>query len=176
MSAVQGSKLDLDAHKDGDVLKELVHQGEVCLSDTVRLAIAADARATTLCGIFGAAGVALLAAAAANFASPHGEGAFIVAAIVAGVLFIFASALAAFAARPADFFAGGDEPRRLANVTDALSQLRYIATDFQMRIDANRVAMGRSATRVTLALCVAGLAIIGAAAAFIVALWGPHPF
>jgi hypothetical protein len=48
--------LDLSAHNDEVVLKELVHQGEVCLSDTVRLAIAADSRAATLCGIFGAAG------------------------------------------------------------------------------------------------------------------------
>src|SRR6202051_1359486 len=166
MSESQGDMVDLSAHNDVVVLKEWVHQGEVCLSDTVRLAIAADARANTLCGIFGAAGVALLAAAAANFASQHGERPFIVAAVVGAVLFIGASALAAYAARRADVFAGGDEPRRLASVTDPLSQLRYIASDFQMRIDRNRAAMKRSAARVNLALIVALLAVTGAALAF----------
>jgi hypothetical protein len=163
MSEVQGSKLDLDGHNDAAALKELVHQGEVCLSDTVRLAIAADSRATTFCGIFGAGGVALLAAAAANFASQHGERAFITAAVVAGLLFIFASAVAAFAARPTDFFAGGDEPRRIATVTDALAQLRYIAIDLQMRIDKNRTALERSAARTLRALYLAGTAVLGGA-------------
>jgi hypothetical protein len=167
MSEVQDNRLDLDAHSDADVLKELVHQGEVCLSDTVRLAIAADARATSLCGIFGTAGVALLALAAANSASARPAHAFIVAAIVAALLLLIASTVVAMAARPADFFAGGDEPRRLASVTDALSQLRYIASDFQMRIDANRATMKRSAARVNFALAIALLAIVGAAGAFI---------
>jgi hypothetical protein len=146
MSDTQGNKLDLSEHTDPDILKQLVHQGEVCLSDTVRLAIAADGRATTLCGIFGAAGVALMAAAAGNLASQHVEHAFVVAATIAGSLFICASAIAAFASAPADFFVGGDEPRRLAKVTDTLSQLRHIASDFQMRLDANRIAMRRSST------------------------------
>lgn len=168
MSESQGSTVDLSAHNDASVLRELVHQGEICLSDTVRLAIAADARANTLCGIFGAAGVALLAAAAANFSSQHGERAFMTAAIVAALLFICASGLAAFAARPTNFFAGGDQPRRLMSVTDPIAQLRYIATDFQMRIDANRVAMERSAARVNSALGVARLAIVSAAVAFII--------
>lgn len=170
MSEPHGSELELSAHNDATVLKELVHQGEVCLSDTVRLAIAADSRATTLCGIFGAAGVALLAAAAANFSSQHSERAFIAAALVAGILFIFASAVAAFAARPADFHVGGDQPQRLANVTDALSQLRYIAIDFQMRIDKNRAAMELSAARTNRALYLAGSAVLGGAIVFIVSL------
>jgi hypothetical protein len=175
MSETQGDAVDLSAHSDPSVLKELVHQGEVCLSDTVRLAIAADSRATTFCGIFGAAGVALLAAAAANFASQHGESAFIAAAIVAGFLFIVASLFAAFAARPTDFFAGGDQPRRLANVTDSVAQLRYIAIDIQMRIDKNRTAMERSATRTNRALYIAGSAILAGAVVFIASLAGRHP-
>jgi hypothetical protein len=176
MSETQGDTVDLSAHNDPNVLKELVHQGEVCLSDTVRLAIAADSRATTFCGIFGAAGVALLAAAAANFASQHGESAFIAGAFAAGLLFIVASVVAAFAARPTDFFAGGDQPGRLANVLEPLSQLRYIAIDFQMRIDKNRAAMERSAVRTNRSLYLAGSAVLGGAIVFIiVSLAGHHP-
>jgi hypothetical protein len=175
MTEIRGNTVDLSAHNDAGVLKELVHQGEVCLSDTVRLAIAADARANTLCGIFGAAGVALLAAAAANFASQHGERAFVVATTVAGSLFIFASAVAAFAARPIDFFAGGDQPRRLANVMETLPQLQHIAADFQMRIDKNRAAMERSAARTMWALYLAGTAVLGGVVAFIVSLVGQCP-
>jgi hypothetical protein len=50
---------------------------------------------------------------------------------------------------------------------DQLSQLRYIAADIQARIDANRIAMRRSALRVNCALGVAGLAIVSGVLTFI---------
>lgn len=159
--------LDLSAHNEPDVLHELLRQGEACLSETLRVAIAADSRATSLCGIFGAAGVALMAASAGNFAGSRPEPAFIAAAIMAAILFLCASALAAIGGRPSDFYIGGYEPRRLASVTDHLSQLRYIAADIQMRIDANRCAMRRSAARVNGALALAGLAIATGVVTFI---------
>jgi hypothetical protein len=106
-------KLDLSAHNEQDVLKELLRQGEACLSETLRIAIAADSRATSLCGIFGAAGVALLAASAANFSGQYPEVALILAAVTAALIFLFASALAATGGRPTDFYIGGYEPSRL---------------------------------------------------------------
>lgn len=160
-------QLDLSAHNDEHVLKELLRQGEACLSEILRIAIAADSRATTFCGIFGAAGIALLAASATNFSGQHPELAFIFSAVTAAFLFLYASALAATAARPTDFYLGGYEPSLLAPVADHLSQLRYIAADIQVRIDANRTAMKRSAARVNCALWLAGLAIVSGVLTFI---------
>jgi hypothetical protein len=165
---------DLSAHTDLNVLKELLRQGEACLTETLRLAIAADSRATALCGIFGAAGVTLLAASAVNVSGAHPELAIVVAAVAAACLFLCASALAAFGGRPISFYISGYEPRRLATVTDYVSQLRYIAGDIQTRIDANRIAMQRSASRVNGALVLAGLAIATGALAFIAVRYFQH--
>jgi hypothetical protein len=158
--------LDLSSHNDEKVLRELLHQGETCLSEILRLAIAADTRATAFCGVFGAAGVTLLAISAANFSSQHSEWALILSIIVAAILFLCASGLAATAGRPIDFYIGGYEPRRLAPVADHLSQLRFIVTDIQVRIDANSLAMKRSATRVNCAMGLALLAVITGALTF----------
>jgi hypothetical protein len=67
------------------------------------------------------------------------EWSLICAAVVAALLFLFASGVAALGGRPIDFYIGGYEPKRLATVTDHLSQLRYIAADIQcelMRIES----------------------------------------
>jgi len=56
-----------EARWDGiseDATREILRQGEIYLDRTLQTAIAADQRATTLMGIYGAVGVALLVAGA----------------------------------------------------------------------------------------------------------------
>lgn len=50
-------------------IEEILRNGEACLEGTIQLAIAADQRATTMAGIFGAGSVALLAVAATILAA-----------------------------------------------------------------------------------------------------------
>ena len=117
----------------------------------------------------------MLAASAANYSGQHPEMAFIAAAVAAAFFFLCGSALAAIGGRPSDFYIGGYEPRRLANVTDHLSQLRHIAADIQSRIDANRTAIRRSAAKVNSAIALAGLAIIVGVLTFIAVLMCQGP-
>ena len=59
MSYLEHSDIDLET------IEEIHRQGETLIQIMVQLALAADQRATTMTGIFGAGAVALLGAAAA---------------------------------------------------------------------------------------------------------------
>lgn len=138
-------------------------QAEDCLAGTVALAIAADARATTLTGIFGGAAVALLAGGATILAAPDHQ-AFIplLASVCTGALFLLAAALlSAYACRPVDFFVGGYEPKLLSkSAQDMTWLLKYATNDVQVRIDTNRETLASSARKVNWAMGLALLAVL----------------
>lgn len=157
-------------------IREIHRQGQSCLDGTVTLALAADQRATTLCGVFGAGAVALLAAAASVLASDHPRMPLTVAAFVtAGLLFV-ASLCCAYAARPSAFSVGGYEPRFLiVSGADYLWMLRYASDDLQKRITTNRRALDAAACWTKWGMRVAGAAVvIGAAAFFTASLVGAY--
>jgi hypothetical protein len=79
-------------------VQELHRQAETCLSGTVQLAIAADQRATTMAGIFGAGSVALLAAVATILAATSPNNPFIGGASAMAALFFVAAVTSAMAA------------------------------------------------------------------------------
>jgi hypothetical protein len=143
-----------------EAVKELHRQAETCLGGTVQLAIAADLRATTMAGIFGAGCVALLAAIATVLASNVPYYPFVGgAASMAFCLFVAALA-SGMAATPTDFHVGGYEPKLfIPSATDVVWMLRYAIDDMQVRIDLNRTVLERSAGRLRVGMAFAVLAI-----------------
>ena len=157
--------------------QELHRQAEACLSGTVQLAIAADQRATTMVGIFGAGSVALLAAIATVLAASSPHKPFIAGAGTMAAFFFAAALTSAMAAAPTDFHVGGYEPKRFVrSASDLLWMLRYAVQDMQDRIDLNRAVLERSARLVRVAMAFALAAIPLGVMVFIVLLAGPRSF
>ncbi len=151
-----------------DGVQELHRQAETCLSGTIQFGIAADQRATTLTGIFGAGCVALLAAIATVIAGSSPHKAFVGGAATIATLLFVAAMISAMACAPGDFHVGGYEPKRFARSAGDLAwMLRYAVEDMQVRIDCNRAALERSARLVHvsmgLALAAIPLGILAAA-------------
>ena len=141
-------------------VQELHRQAETCLSGTVQLAIAADQRATTMAGIFGAGSVALLAAVATILAAASPNNPFIGGASAMAALFFVAAVTSAMAAAPTDFHVGGYEPKLFVRSAGDLAwMLRYAVQDMQDRIDFNRAVLARSARRLRVAMGFAVAAI-----------------
>jgi hypothetical protein len=93
--------------------REIARQGEERLKALMHLGTAADLRATTLIGIFGAAAVAIGAAVLANLGSGHLPGPLVFAGIVTCLLLFAAAFMAAWAGAPCDFFIPGGNPEIL---------------------------------------------------------------
>lgn len=129
-----------------EAIKELHRQGEACLQGTIQLAVAADQRATTMAGILGSVSAAILTVAVmiATSAVPNWS---VMSAAVATATVLFIGALfAAIAARPCDFQVAGYEPKRMAYAAQSETWIpRYATEDLQVRIDANRIALDKTA-------------------------------
>jgi hypothetical protein len=93
-----------------ELAREIARQGEARLAAIMGLATAADLRATTMCGIFGASSVAIAAAELASIASGHAVPSVIVAGAAASLALFVAAFLAAYAGAPRDFFIPGGNP------------------------------------------------------------------
>lgn len=133
---------------------ELVKHAEDCLAGTIQLAIAADQRAGTMAGIFGAVSVALFAAAATVIDNVDLSAPFIGTALV---LFV-ATIMCAWSARPVDFYVGGYEPKYLlACANSTVWMKRYVTEDMQRRIDENRRSLAAAARTFGHGLLVASL-------------------
>jgi hypothetical protein len=152
---VMSSSIDLSEIPEEGV-RELHKQAETCLAGTVQFAIAADQRATTMAGIFGAGCIALLAAIATVLAASVPYSPFIGGAAAMSLLLFAAALTSGMAATPTDFHVGGYEPKRLArSATDLVWMLRYALDDMQDRIDANRNVLERSARLLRVAMAFA---------------------
>lgn len=94
--------------------REIARQGEVRLNAVMALTTAAVARATTLCGVFGAASIALVAAVLAYVATaPHLVVGLILGGAVPSALLFLSAILAGTAGAPRDFWLPGGMPRSL---------------------------------------------------------------
>ena len=142
-------------------INELLRLAEKCLEGTIQLALAADQRATTMAGIFGAGSVALLAISATVLAGVTPDKPFINAAIAAAIVLFFAALLCAWAARPVDFYIAGYEPQKLAkSASEPLLMKRFTAEDMQMRIDNNRDVLDRASAMLRMGTALAFIAPI----------------
>jgi hypothetical protein len=157
-----------------ELAREIARQGEVRLTAITSLATAADLRATTLCGIFGAASVAMAVAVLASIAASRPISLISAGAVVSLGLF-GAALIAAHAGAPRDFFVGGGNPdilrewswrgegwRSEAEMLDATA-CRYAAS-----IAANGKLLELNSKRVIAALCVAGSSLPIAVLAFFI--------
>jgi hypothetical protein len=144
-----------------DGVQELHRQAETCLLGTIQLGIAADQRATTLTGIFGAGSVAVLAAIATVISGASSHQALIGGAATMATLLFAAAITSAMACAPRDFHVGGYEPKRFARSAGDLPwMLRYAVEDMQVRIDCNRAVLERSARLVRASMGFAIAAIV----------------
>jgi hypothetical protein len=129
-------------------------------SDSTLRGIAADQRATTMAGIFGAGSVALLAAVATVLAATSPNKPFIGGASAMAALLFVAAVTSGMAAAPTDFHVGGYEPKKFVrSASDLAWMLRYAVQDMQDRIDFNRAVLERSARRLRVAMGFAVAAI-----------------
>jgi hypothetical protein len=156
-------------------IRELHRQAEVCLGGTIQLALAADQRATTMAGIFGAGAVALLAANATVLAGNNPNVAFIVAASCVAIFLFCAALMCAWAGKPTDFHVGGFEPKLFAqSASDETWMLRYATEDLQMRIDFNRAVLAASARRLVTGALIAIVSVPAGVAAFVITALSGH--
>jgi hypothetical protein len=131
------------------LVEELHEEGVLCLQGTLQLAVAADQRATTLTGVFGAGSFALLAAAATLLTASQPNQPLLWGASATAVFLLSAALFCAWATRPVNFYLAGYEPKLLtAAANDRGWMLRCATEDIQMRIDSNRRVISRSASMV----------------------------
>jgi len=138
---------DLDFSQVPDcAVNEFYRQAELCLQSTVQVAIAADSRATTLTGTFGAATAALLVIAA-NIGTKDKVDLSLLLAVLSGAsALLIASTFCAASARPIEFHVPGYHPRLLYYAASSEKHIKLeAAADIQIRIDQNSVSLKRSA-------------------------------
>jgi hypothetical protein len=129
-----------------EALNEFHRQAELWLEGTIKIAIAADGRATTSTGILSAATGALVVLAANLASSAAPNRALLAAVIVAALCLLIAAGFCATAARPIDFYVSGYEPKNLHPAAATEQHIKRVsAADIQFRIDSNKRALAQAA-------------------------------
>lgn len=155
-----------------EIARELVRQGEVNLTAVLTIALAADTRANTYCGIFGAAALTIGGAVSANtiaekpFYELTGPG------VIVALGLLVSAVICAFAGAPRDFRIPGananlrewswhgSQWRTEAEVLDAT------ITRYGESIDADRTALEKGGRRLNVALVIALISFLAGAAYF----------
>jgi hypothetical protein len=150
-----------------DLAREIARQAETRLMAIMALATAADARATMLCGIFGAASVGLGAAVLTYLGTDHPAARLIASGTVTAVLFLAAAIIAAFAGAPRDFWLAGGMPKALRDWAwegtrwrSEAEMLDGTAQRLADAIDLDRRLLERESRLVNSSLWVAAAAVI----------------
>jgi hypothetical protein len=150
-------------------LREMLRQAETRLDSILKAAIGADQRATTLMGVFGAVGVALLVSAATIGTRAEPEWSLIFAIISAAILLLVAGVMCGRAGRPIDFHIGGYEPEKiLKSSTDEIWLLRYICEDLQRRMDLDRKILEKASRLISGSFIMAGMSVIAGVVVFFI--------
>lgn len=142
-------------------LREVLRQAETRLDSILKTAIGADQRATTLMGVFGAAGVALLVSAATIGTRPQPDLSLIFAIVSTATLLLIAGLMCGRAGRPIDFHVGGYEPEKiLKSSTDEIWLLRYICEDLQRRMDLDSEILNKASRLINGSFILAGIGVV----------------
>lgn len=160
---------DLIDHRAWDSISDeaqmaFLRGGEEMVKATLSLGHAADLRATTIMGIFGAIGVALFAAVATLIAGSRAPSwPLVISGATTAMGLFLAAAFCAAAAWPRHFFVAGFEPRNLLNSSARQEQYRtrVLIAVTQDRIDHNRRAIDRAARLLMTAVWIAGGSLLG---------------
>jgi hypothetical protein len=162
--------------------REIVRQGEARLEAIMALTIAAVTRATTLCGVFGAGSIALVAAVLAYLGTEHPIARLLIAGSVTASLLLVASVLAAFAGTSRKYWGAGAIPSELRNWSWSTcgagtrwsteeELLDAVGERLDKAIDKNLRLIRREGFLVNLSLWVALAAVIAGPVAY----WVPVP-
>jgi hypothetical protein len=126
--------------------REVLRLAELTMADLLHASLAADARATTLSGIFAGVSAAGLAAAVATGAMRHPDPGVVVVLGVMSAGFLGASFVCVHAGRPTEYFAAGYEPAKLQRcAADARWLVGYTVESLDRRIAHNKERLRRSA-------------------------------
>ena len=156
-----------------EAIDEFHRQAELWLEGTIKVALAADSRATTSTGILSAATGAMLVLAANLAVAPAPHVSLLWSVIVAAAFLLVGAGFCVTAARPIDFYVSGYEPKLLyPTATNASKIKRLSAASIQERIDANSTSLVASAKKLKRGQFIAALA----APAFVVTLSFLYPF
>jgi hypothetical protein len=157
-----------------ELAREIARQGEVRLTAITSLATAADLRATTLCGIFGAASVALAAAVLASITAGNHPIGLMLAGSVLAVGFFGSALTAAHAGAPRNFFVGGGNPEILREWSwsgdrwrSELEMLDATAGRYAASIETDRELLELNSKRLIRALWIAGSSLLIAPLTFV---------
>jgi hypothetical protein len=158
-----------------ELAREIARQGDVRLSALMNLATAADLRATTICGIFGAGSIGIAAAVLAVWASDHRSAALIVSGVILSIGLYAAAILAAIAGAPREFYIGGGSPDILREWSwighgwrNETEMLDATAVRYARSIASNSAILEMNTWRMKAALCVAVMSPVISIAAFFV--------
>lgn len=158
-----------------DIAREIARQGDTRLMALMNLATAADLRATTLCGIFGAAGVAIGAALLAYISTDHAYRGLIISGSLVTLLLFAGAFMAALAGAPRDFYIAGGDPDSLRNWVwdgsewrDEAALLDATGQRLAEAIEKNRRILESGTNRINIALWLAASApIVGVIVYFV---------
>lgn len=155
-----------------DMARQILQQGETFMQAQLQAAIASDSRATAMCGLYLTLALAILAAGLGYWQQVDID-AVLFASLTGGGALIAASAFAAWAARPVDFFFPGNQPHQwIPNRTQGLlGMLGGEAENYDARIAFNEAQIASSKRAVDRAL---KIAVLSPLAALIV--WGASTF
>lgn len=161
-----------------DIAREMARQGEVRLGALMDLATAADIRATTICGISGAAAIAVGGAVLAGFASETPVTQLLIPGAITAVGLFVAAIIAAFAGAPRDFYIAGGNPDSLRDWAwegtkwrDEARMLESTALRYAESIKQNRQILEAGSFKVNASLWTAfGSSVCGLAAYFVILL------
>lgn len=127
---------------DIEMARQILAQGEAALQAQLQLAIASDQRATTAASIFVSMATAVAAAFIAFWDNTQDSSA-LWGGLTGAAFLLVGGALAAFAARPTDFFIPGNHPRQWYEGRNSVlaTMVGGEAEDVQRRIEANDTLM-----------------------------------
>jgi hypothetical protein len=146
-----------------ELARELARQGEKRLDALMSLATAADLRATTLCGLFGATSVAAGAAVLTYLSSQNAAPELIWGGTVGSVGLFVAALVASIAGAPRDFYISGGSPDRLRSWAwidgawcSETAMLEATALRYADTIAKNAKILEEGSARVKASLIIAG--------------------
>jgi len=125
--------------------REILAQGEKFMQSQLQAALAADSRATSMAGLYITLSLATTAAGA-GYWDKAGNISALLACIAAGGSLMAAAILAAWAARPIDFYFPGNQPHQWfpGKMNDIVTMIGGEAENYDERIAYNDERLGEN--------------------------------
>ena len=154
--------------------RDIKAQGETFMQCQLQAALAADSRATSMAGLYVSLALATFAAGFGYWDKTENLSPLI-AGLASGVLFIAAAILAAWAARPIDFYFPGNQPSQWfpGRLNDLVPMIGGEAENYDERIAYNDERLGENQVAIRRAFTLAIIAPFAGAMGWILPLTCP---